>query len=447
MTPATETIEDRPEETPTADVPADGEDATREGQAAEDIATAEDAADATAADTALDTVEEPAVDEPAQASAPAPESPDVPIHRAICMADGCTCGATYRLTASGAGLMVLERYGMDLETALGLGPAGLPLCPKGHGEMTLADEQLPIEQAINQVNARTDAAKPRPLPFPAQPFNYEAVFHEIVQKRHAVAELERKHEEKKEAAKKAKAALDEANEQLGQMIEAYEERETERKFEIERRLRQAEEGHPEGTTLVRCVWEQQRPDPCPLCAAQTIEERNRVLRLLGTELLPRDAQGHLEQAEKYLGKRDVQDTIDALADVIADVPDLTVAMMAPEQRAAVRAWATATDRDVPRPAVLDTPHVASAVGDDAKVQTCATCGAVIKQLDTIAEAYPTGALVRLDCAAAEVEPSHRYPERKPKQPADRKRGVTKSPVAKTSATPKPTAAKSARRKK
>lgn len=395
----------------------------------------ERAADSESVDAALEAIgtTEP-VDGPTTAAPPAlaSESPNLPVHRAICMADGCKTGVLYRPTASGAGFAVLERYGMGVDTLVGISSNGRPICPVGdHGEMTLADEQLPVEQAITEVNKKLDAPKDRRLPFPAQPFNWEGAGRHIIEQRHEVKRLEKKWEDLKERTKEAKDAFDKGNEKLGEMIDEYEERADEREYEIERRQSQAAAGHPEGTTLVRCVWEKQHPDlPCPLCesSAQTIEGRNAVIRLLGVELLPRDAQGHVDQVLAYHEKKDLQDTLTALDGVVFDIKAAAILEWSPADRAAVRTWAEAVDRDTDRPAVLGTPHVAAAVTGEAKVQTCATCGGVIRQLDDAAEAYPTGALVRTDCAGAEKEVGHRYPERGKKKPAARARGITK-PVA------------------
>ena len=370
-------------------------------------------------------------------------SHEVPIHRVVCMTEGCTCGATYRPTASGTGLMFLERYGMDIEQVLGLGPSGRPACPRGHGEMTFADEQLPIAEAINQVTAKVEQAQARPLPFPAPPFNYEGAFHEIVEKRHEVADLESRHEDKKAAAKHAKEALDEANEELGTMIDAFEQREDERKFEIARRLRQAEEGHPDGTTLLRCLYEQQYPDDlCPLCTGDPAL----VIKFLGHEITARDASAHVDQVVEYRTKLDVEETEDALQAVIARVHPATIAVWTPEQRAEVRVWAFQTvDHESngakmappPRPAVLGTPHVVATLDAQEKVITCGPCGAVLQQLDDDTVPYPIGQLVGVDCPGATAEIAHHYPPAK---------GTKKAAPRTAVASPKPKAAKSARRK-
>jgi hypothetical protein len=54
---------------------------------------------------------------------------ELPAHVARCAQ--CSAGVKYRMTTSGTGLLVLERYGMDLETSVGLGESALPVCPFG----------------------------------------------------------------------------------------------------------------------------------------------------------------------------------------------------------------------------------------------------------------------------------------------------------------------------
>jgi hypothetical protein len=358
-------------------------------------------------------------------------SPEVPIHRVLCMTEGCKAGATYRPTASGTGFMVLERYGMGIDVTLGAGPTGRPECPHGHGEMTFADEQLPVGEAMTEANARLEKQRAPRLPFPAPPFNYEGAFHEIVSKRHDVALLEKKYDEKKAAASAAKKDLDEANEQLGQLIEQFEEREEERTYELERRQRQADEGHPEGTTLVRCLYEQLHPDDlCPLCTG----DREQVEAFLGTAITARDASAHVDQVAAYRTKFDVEETEDALASVIHRIPTATITEWTPDERAAVRVWAFAvvdfengatTIEPPPLPAVLGRPHRAAAVGDDAKVQSCSACGVVLVQIDENTLPFEENARVGLDCAGAEVEATHHYPERKPKAPAKKKTAAKK----------------------
>lgn len=164
--------------------------------------------------------EQPAVDTSAA---------EVRIHRAVCLAPGCDVKVTYRPTASGGGFIVLERSGVAIDAAFGIGHQGHPVCPRdGHGEMALADEQLPASEAITRVAEKVGGeAQATKLPFPAPPFNDANALAHIFEKRHEVKALEEKHEELAERKKKAKEQLDDANAQLG---------------ENDRRLRRAEGG-------------------------------------------------------------------------------------------------------------------------------------------------------------------------------------------------------------
>lgn len=446
------------------------------GRTADEVPVCRECADALVSDQREPSLADAGEVAPDKPEPPPAESHELPLHRVTCMAKGCRAGATYRPTASGSGFMVLERFGMDLETVLGAGPNGRPVCPKdGHGEMTLADEQLPAGEAIAQVADKVARAKKDPkLPFPTPPFNFEGAFEHIIEKRHEVKQLEEKHEDLKGRTKKAKDELDEANEELGEMIDDYEERIDERAFEHERRARQAAEGHPEGTTLVRCVWDQQNPnDPCPFCPTTlTITGRHAIVKLLGAEILPRDANGHADQVVAYRQKLDIRATDEAIADLLFGIPLDTIAGWSTEEREEVRQWAATKGTGDPRPKVLGRPHIAAAVTDGAKVQACVDCGAVIKQLDDTTEPYPYASLVRTDCAGAEPD-GHRYPDtsKKPRRsrpaakeggrkpdvesqkadtaPARRARGITKPatpPARKPEARPKASTKKPAPKK-
>jgi hypothetical protein len=155
-----------------------------------------------------------------------------------------------------------HRHGFVLvgtEATYGAGENGRPICPDGHGEMEIADDRLPIEQAIEQAAEQINATTQR-LPFPSPPFNYEGALHEIFEKQQSVAILEGKFNDADERRKKAKAALDEGHSQLSVLIATLQEREQDRLHEIARREAAAVAGHPEDTTLVRCAWELAHPD-------------------------------------------------------------------------------------------------------------------------------------------------------------------------------------------
>jgi hypothetical protein len=283
--------------------------------------------------------------------------------------------------------------------------------------MTLADEQLPVAEAFANAQAALQACEGGPvqgdLPGILPAFNFKGCYLELEEK---AAEVNRLHEdylEKKEEATDAKKLWDKAAELYTKMA-----------LEFRRRRQAKGEPGPSVTDPVSralvCVWDKAHPDDaCPLCAAASITERTVIVRALGAEILPGDAQAHAEQVVAYRAWLDVQDTVEALAEVIFDIPEETIAGWSGEERAAVRAWKR--DNRLPMPVVLGRPHIAASVEDGAKVQTCATCGAVIKQLDDVKEAYWSGDLVRTDCAGAEPD-GHHYPERKPK-PTSRRKSV------------------------
>lgn len=239
------------------------------------------------------------------------ETGELPIHRGKCVQTGCPIGATYRPTASGAGFQILETFGCPPDTAFGSGEHGRPVCPKGHGELTIADDLLSAAEAITAAAERVNASarKDPRLPFPAPEFNAAGVWHSIVGKRHKVKELEREFERADERRKKAKAALDDANTELGQMIDDFEEREAERQFEIERRAAAAAAGHPEDTTLVRCLYERQHEgQTCPLCSGAATFVR-------GKAIAARNDDRHVEQVAAFLEDLELETLIEALAEV------------------------------------------------------------------------------------------------------------------------------------
>lgn len=159
-------------------------------------------------------------DEPAPAPAPAP----IP-HLATC--GSCAAAVKYQPSASGHGMTVLERYGVDVDTTFGLGESGQPICPNGHGEMRLADEQQSAADAITEVAEKvngTATATQAQLFDMAQPFNFEGAWMDIETKNGVVAELARVYEDDAARAKRSRKALEEAQALLSRMIDTYHER-------------------------------------------------------------------------------------------------------------------------------------------------------------------------------------------------------------------------------
>jgi hypothetical protein len=330
-----------------------------------------------------------------------------PVHMARC-AD-CDHAVRFRPNSSGTGFFLV-----GTEELYGVGALGRPVCPNGHGEMELADDRLPIEQAMEQ--AAEKLAEPQRLPYPSPPFNYEGALHEIFEMEQANAILEAKFNDADERRKKAKAALDDGRSKLSALIGTLQEREQDRLHEIARREAAKAAGHPEETNLVRCAWEQAHPDEtCPLCSSPAEAEH---YKLADTA---RESSLHVEAVERlvYLQYTDV---IIALMDYLGIVLSADVVNgWSVEDRTAVKEWAeTPIDQQGARPAILGTAHVAAdfttseAVPGDT-YQSCVECGARLLTYKTgddegaSFEPYPAGTLVGTDCEGAK-EPA-RYAKR------------------------------------
>lgn len=362
-------------------------------------------------------------------SSPVTESPDAPLHQATCAHPKCKVRVVYRLTPSGHGFAILERTGCEFDAIFSAGETGRPACPHGHGELTGTDDLLSAEDAITEAARRVDEQKALRLPFPSPPFNYESALHTIQEKRHDVKQLERDFEKADERRKKAKAALDEANTELGQIIDAFEEREQERRLEMERRARRAADGHPDDTNLVRCKFEEKRPGAsCPLCDGTTVD-------LDAREIAAKDSETHVEQAVAMLEQREAADLAESLETFCHVVirPEM-LRGLSPEARADIKAWVLATaDPDHPtpaRPAALGTAHIAAPVEEGAAVQSCRECGAVLLRLgdaDIDDDPYPAGTFVGVDCPSV-ADVAHHYP--KPRGEKAKRAKTEKAPASK-----------------
>jgi hypothetical protein len=332
-----------------------------------------------------------------------------PVHLARCVE--CRHAVSFRPNSTGTGFVLV-----GTEATYGAGENGRPICPDGHGEMEIADDRLPIEQAIEQAAEQINATTQR-LPFPSPPFNYEGALHEIFEKQQSVAILEGKFNDADERRKKAKAALDEGHSQLSDLIATLQEREQDRLHEIARREAAAVAGHPEDTTLVRCAWELANPDEqCPVCGH--LDEALGA----GCGDTARDSSLHIEAVERFVHQRQTSVLVDVLSEgARLVVTEATVSAWSAEDRAAVLAWAGAPDTS-PRPAILGTAHVAAdctvseAVPGDT-FQSCRDCGARLLSYRTGSEEpfepYPAGTLVGTDCDDAK-EPARQIKRGKKK---------------------------------
>jgi hypothetical protein len=141
-----------------------------------------------------------------------PPAPDRTDHLARCAS--CAFTVRFKPLQSGHGFMLVGS-----EESLGIGEDGRPMCPNGHGQMEIADDQLPAAEAFALAQEQLQDQRPPRLPFPAPPFNYEGALHEIFEKQSEITRLEIKFTDADERRKKAKSALDDAREELGKMID------------------------------------------------------------------------------------------------------------------------------------------------------------------------------------------------------------------------------------
>jgi hypothetical protein len=355
-----------------------------------------------------------------------PPQPDRTDHLARCAS--CAFTVRFKPLQSGHGFMLVGS-----EESLGIGEDGRPTCLNGHGQMEIADDQLPAAEAFALAQEQLQDQRPPRLPFPAPPFNYEGALHEIFEKQSEITRLEIKFTDADERRKKAKSALDDAREELGKMIDVIREREEDRLHDVARREADAEAGHVDGTNLVRCTWEEQHPgETCIICA-----DTEYAGRYFNGDVAPRDSVRHIDQADGWALDREVNSAIDALDNVGIIVTSQVAMGWSSEERAAVTAWAMATEDGrldstvtIPeRPKVLGTGHVAGE-GRDGEPQRCTQCDAVLtagKVDGGFVEGeepnyYEPNVLVGTDCPGRAKADGQHYPEK-------RKGGRKKKPAA------------------
>jgi hypothetical protein len=351
---------------------------------------------------------------------PEPLETDEPTNGSLIHLARCAeCGVSVRFspTASGFGYVLKDAT----DSAFGLGDHYRPTCPNGHGEMELADDRLPIVQAMEQ--AAEKLAEPQRLPYPSPPFNYEGALHEIFEMEQANAVLESKFNDADERRKKAKTALDDGRSKLSALIATLKEREEDRLHEIARREAAAAAGHPDETNLVRCAWEQAHPDEtCPMCS----EGMNGATA--------RDSAMHVDEVERAIFVAETAEIVELVVDAGIRLSADTVNAWSVEDREAVKTWAEIQNglADAPeggnvRPAILGTAHVAAGSTTSEAVpgetfQSCSECGARLLTYKTgddegaSFEPYPAGTLVGTDCEGAK-EPARRIAGRKRKAKA------------------------------
>jgi hypothetical protein len=250
-----------------------------------------------------------------------PEPDDDPVHLAKCAE--CATAVKFRPNVTGTGFFLVDA---DPDVTFGVGEHGRPVCPNGHGEMAIADDQLkPVAEAFAdaqtmllaaEADARGGAPVQGDLPGIIPPFNYQGCYLELEAKAAEVDALHDEYIDAKEVAADAKKAWDKAAELYTKMA-----------LEFRRRRQSKGDDSPslaEPTSrALACTWDKAHPDEaCPFCdTTLTIEQRAAIVRVIGEEILPTEANGHADQVVTYRTKLDVAETVDALAGLVYDVHD------------------------------------------------------------------------------------------------------------------------------
>jgi hypothetical protein len=327
------------------------------------------------------------------------EAPKQPEHLARCAS--CAFSVRFRPLQSGHGFMLVGS-----EESLGIGEDGRPTCLNGHGQMEIADDQLPAAEAFalaqEQLNAR-EAPVQGELPGIVPEFNWRGGYLELEEMSVEVDRLQRIHEDDAREAKESKKAWEEASKRRDRAA-----------LELRRRrLAKVAAAEPPAqvTNLVRCKWEEQHPDlNCPICSDLPYAKR-----YFGDELAPRDSERHVEQIQTWQTDREINGAVDALdaIDIIITAP--VVRGWSSEDRAAVENWAVASleGRDdstvtIPeRPSVLGTGHLAGPAVDG-EAQHCTQCDLVLIAADD-PNYYDPKTIVGTDCKG---KPPARYPAKR-----------------------------------
>lgn len=280
-----------------------------------------------------------------------PPIPDAPTHLARCAE--CDFAVRYQPSSNGHGFVLI-----DSDRALGIGDGGRPMCPNGHGEMEIADDRLPIEQAIGQVAEQLQPEQ-RDLPGIVPPFNFAGAYLELETMSVEADRLHRIWEDDAREAKESKTQWEEASKRRD-------------KAALEFRRRRLAKGEAATEPVAPVVDE-----------SGYIADLYGMVKAAGQILLP----GTIE-AWSY------------------------------DEREAVAAWSVDTRRE--RPKVLGTPHVTpngytSETHDDGQTsvefQSCTQCDERILTITDGVEPYDTGALVGTDCKGKPKTEPARYPKR------------------------------------
>jgi hypothetical protein len=362
----------------------------------------------------------------------APATEERPTHLAKC--GECAQAVRFRPTATGASFVLVDAAP---EASYGIGEHGRPLCPDGHGEMTIADDQLkPVPEAFANAQAMLQQAEreagdgqpvQRTLPGVVPAFNYAGCFKELEDQAVLVTALESEHETDAKVARESKKKLEDAKDLLVAMT---------LKFRDRRRAKgpDPEETGARSPRLVKCTWEATHPDEhCPLCNQDEEYVSPMVLQeVFGNvaALPPADAEAHVESVERLNTWLETRETVDALEAIYTFIADDVITGWTSDERKAVTLYAdqeldgTSGTADpnaalLERPSVLGRPHIPAAAvrtgdGDGYEPQICSVCEAVLpREHDT--DAFQLTDLVGVDCSGKAPKakgPDHHYPEKR-----------------------------------
>lgn len=346
-------------------------------------------------------------------------TPERPVHLAKCAE--CAAAVRFRPSTSGASFTLVDA---DPDATFGIGEHGLPLCPNGHGEMGIADDQLkPVPEAFADAStmlqrASAEAPVQRTLPGVVPAFNFQGCYMELEQQATIVEALRKEYEDDARVAKDSKKAWDDAEDKFTKM--ALEFRRRRQAKDEEREERAAHPGADASGRLVACIFEQQQAaDTCPFCRGDVAET---VLTRLGYHsgaIPPADAVAHVDAARAFYVDLEVEETVQALETVRVFVDAGTVEGWTPEDRHAVTEWtdyqaasgsAHAANVPVPeRPAILGKPHIPARTPAGER-QLCSICEVVLALGTDDQPHYLEADLVGVDCPGKPPAEGHRYPQ-------------------------------------
>lgn len=325
-----------------------------------------------------------------------------PEHKAVCAT--CHASVRYRLTASGAGLIVIDQQFVDAEATFSLGPTGRPECPRGHGEMLIADESIPARDAIRQVADRTE--RPTQLALVGEVFNAYGAWMTVEEADDEIERLQVDYDEKAADAKAARKDLDKAVRQRTLMTRELKKRRLQQLAE-ERAKRARQEVRADAV----CVFEQDTGNDCPICRGISVALGVHHTTASITAFTDRFSGAHKAAAIHA----NSLNTPEQLADIsprhvvaalqlagLHAITEEVVTTWTDAQRVEVLTWADAGMDRTKAPEALGVPHLAGPRGE--AVQSCAECGAALLRFTGgPSVSYPEGALVGQFCTGVELE--------------------------------------------